>query len=398
MKIIIAYNKHRHGGGSDVVAQSTIDLLGSLSDVEVVPFVRDSRKLKGFAGKLRALVSGCYAAEAVKDFSQLLDAEKPDVVHAQEIYPLISPWIFRACKKRGVPVVMTCHDYRMSCPIVTHFQGGALCYECSENNEFRCIRHNCCNSMVKSIAYAVRNYVGRKKRLFLSYVDLFLTPSERAKEILCRHAGLPEDRVIAVGNPIPVVSSGHETSQKNETSDKHEFSTDNSGPKGGYVAYAGRFEPEKGFDVLLMALADGNIPLKVAGDASNYLACGWKIPDYVEFTGHLSHNEIGRFYRQARMLVVPSLWHETFGLVVAEALSCGTPAIVSDLGALAEVAGPGGLVVPAGNAVALREAISGLWNDEARCGQMGEAGREHVKQYSDAAYVSHLLEAYEKVL
>ena len=83
---------------------------------------------------------------------------------------------------------------------------------------------------------------------------------------------------------------------------------------------------------------------------------------------------------------------------MAEALSCNTPVVVSDLGALAEVAGPGGLVVPAGDVTALKEAIVRLWNDEGLCRSMGEAGMEHVKQYSDEAYVSHLLTAYNKVL
>ena len=94
----------------------------------------------------------------------------------------------------------------------------------------------------------------------------------------------------------------------------------------------------------------------------------------------------------------PSLWHETFGLVVAEALSCGTPVIVSDLGALAEVAGPGGLAVPAGDVQALRSAIVRLWNDEPLRRSMAEAGREHVKRYSEEAYVSHLLDAYGRAL
>jgi glycosyltransferase involved in cell wall biosynthesis len=165
-----------------------------------------------------------------------------------------------------------------------------------------------------------------------------------------------------------------------------------------YVAYAGRSEPEKGFNVLVEAITKANVPLKVAGNSSAFYPDEKDIPKHVEFTGHLTHREIGEFYTQARMLVVPSLWHETFGLVVAEALSCGTPVIVTDMGALPEVAGPGGLVVPAGSSMALQEAISRLWNDVGQCRRMADAGREHVKQYSDEAYVKNLLHAYEKVL
>lgn len=381
MKIVVVYNRHRSGGGSDVVAQGTIDLLSGLPDTEVVAFVRDSRELTGFSGKLKALISGCYAAEAVKDFSKLLDTEKPDLVHAHEIYPLISPWIFKVCRERRVPVVMTCHDYRMSCPIVTHYRDGALCHECPSHGESRCIRHNCTGSWPKSVAYAVRNYVGRKRKLFVDNVDCFLTPSETAKQILCRYSELSEESVIPVGNPVPELPLA-----------------DTGFREGEYIAYAGRFEPEKGFDLLLEALAGSGLPLRAAGDASQYLATGKQIPDDVEFSGFLDRGSIGTFYQNARVVVVPSLWHETFGLVVAEALLCGTPVVVSDLGALAEVAGPGGLSVPAGDAGALRQALNRLFGDVDLCRQMAAAGREHVRKYSPRNYLASLLAVYGKVL
>jgi glycosyltransferase involved in cell wall biosynthesis len=380
------------------VAKRTAELLMQAGHTVSV-FTRSSKELSGLRGSLQAFFCGIYSPGVIRDFKRTLQEFRPDVVHAHEVYPLITPWIFRVCKKRGVPVVMTCHDYRLSCPVATHFRDGNICFECAGGHEFCCLRHNCCSSRFKSLAYALRNRVARLFRLF-SFVDLFLTPSEKAKEILCQYSGLSPDQVVAVGNPVPVISNGHkkhENTQKEESTDNCELITDNRRPAGGYVAYAGRFEPEKGFALLLEAMAGTGLSLKVAGDASAYPVSA-RIPDFVEFAGHLDRSGMGTFYRQARLLVVPSLWDETFGLVVAEALSCGTPVIVSDLGALAEVAGSGGLVVPAGDIVALREAVFRLWNDAALCRQMAQSGREYVKQYSDEAYLSHLLEAYGKVL
>lgn len=431
MKILIVYNKHRHGGGSDMVARRTAELLMQAGHTVSV-FTRSSKELSGLRGSLQAFLCGIWSPHAIRDFKRVVKAFRPDVVHAHEVYPLITPWIFRTCKKCNIPVVLTCHDYRLSCPVATHFRDGHLCFECPGGHEFRCIRHNCCGSRFKSLAYALRNRVARWFRLF-SDVDLFLTPSEKAKAILCEQSGLSPQQVVAVGNPVAAAErlqalgvrrealgeesegGGHRTEGRDPpSSPKATPSLGRSGseklhlkpnaqslaPSDGlrpYAAYAGRFEPEKGFDWLLEALADTDIPLKVAGDASGYLSSGRAIPGQVEFSGHLDREGMGEFYRHARLLVVPSLWDETFGLVVAEALSCGTPVIVSDLGALAEVAGPGGLVVSAGDTAALRAAISNLWNDEELCRRLALAGREHVKQYSDEAYLGHVLGAYARV-
>ncbi|MBM4152891.1 MAG: glycosyltransferase family 4 protein [Kiritimatiellaceae bacterium] len=374
MKIILVYNTHRHGGGSDAVAKRTAELL-TQSGHEVFVFTRSKNDLSGLKGHLQAFICGIWSPAVLRDFKRTLEMVQPDVVHAQEVYPLITPWIFKICKKHNTPMVMTCHDYRMSCPIVTHFRNGTFCSDCSGGHELRCVRNNCCGSRFKSIAYALRNMTARWFRLF-SAVDLFLTPSEKSKAILCQYSGIPLDRVVAVGNPVPTVSGIKECLEKVPPANKADPTTDN----GSYVAYAGRFEPEKGFDVLLNFLQGLNLPLKVAGDASAYLTVKGTLPDFVTFSGHLDRQQMTDFYRQARLLVVPSVWHETFGLVVAEALACGTPVIVTDLGALAEVAGPGGRVVPAGDTHALREAVSHLWQDKALCRQLASAGQAHVRQ------------------
>jgi glycosyltransferase involved in cell wall biosynthesis len=382
VNIIIAYNLHRHGGGSDAVAERSSELLRGAGH-EVRLFVRSSRELCGVRGSLKAFLNGVYAPGTLRDFERMLDAFRPDVVHAHEVYPLITPWIFPICKRRGIRTVMTCHDYRLSCPVATHFRNGRLCHECAarRGGVWPCVRYNCADSRSKSVAYALRNKVAAQFGLFARYVDLFLAPSQKAKEILCRNAGLDSKRVCVVGNPVPDPAGPLAA----------------SGP-GEYVAYAGRFELEKGFDVLVEAMTGTGLSLKVAGDASAWIRAHAGPIGEVQFLGHLGPAEMSTFYRRARIVVVPSVTHETFGLVVAEALACGTPVIVSDLGALAEVAGPGGVVVPSGDASALRETIVALWNDPARCRSLGQAGREHVKQYSDQRYMEKLLAAYRAAI
>ena len=84
----------------------------------------------------------------------------------------------------------------------------------------------------------------------------------------------------------------------------------------------------------------------MAGDFSDYLVDHQQVPENIFFLGRLDRNQMAEFYRKTRMIVVPSTWHETFGLVVAESLACKTLVIVANMGALPEVAGPGGIILP----------------------------------------------------
>ncbi len=376
-KILLAYNYHRHGGGSDAVADRTVELLNKKGH-EVQTFIRSSKELTGIKGKIHAFSASLYPAKTIKEFEKVLDSFEPHVVNVHEIYPLISPWIFKKVKERNIRLVMTCHDYRLSCPVATHFRDDKICFDCVNGKEINCILNNCADNYFKSISYSVRNMIADRFKLFNEYVDLFVTPSNSTIEILQQNTGIKEERFYAVGNPIPnmnVSYSGYE--------------------HGEYIAYAGRFGKEKGFDFLVDVMKDLKLPLRAAGDQSEYFKKNKELPENLKFTGFLNRKEISEFYKNARVLVVPSLWHETFGLIVAEALQCGTPVIISNYGALSEVAGPGGLVFEAGNKSSLKTAILKLWNDKEKCEEMVNHGQEHILRYTDDIYIEKLLSAFK---
>lgn len=92
----------------------------------------------------------------------------------------------------------------------------------------------------------------------------------------------------------------------------------------------------------------------------------------IRFRADLTRAEIAQAYAQATICVTPSLY-EGFGLPAAEALSCGAPVIVTDGGALPEVVGSAGIVVPKADAGALADAIDALLRDPKRREAMGRA-------------------------
>jgi glycosyltransferase involved in cell wall biosynthesis len=135
------------------------------------------------------------------------------------------------------------------------------------------------------------------------------------------------------------------------------------------VGFLGRLSRDKGLDVLAAALeqvtevAGRPVRLVVAGD-SRWVptdqrravaeALG-RLGERVRLLGHVPREE---FFGQVDVAVFPSTWPEPFGLVVAEAMSASVPVVVSDAGALPEVAGPDHpWVAGAGDASRLAEAV-----------------------------------------
>jgi glycosyltransferase involved in cell wall biosynthesis len=100
--------------------------------------------------------------------------------------------------------------------------------------------------------------------------------------------------------------------------------------------------------------------------------------DAVRFTGRIADREFARYYAEATMAVIPSLY-EGFGMPAGEAMACGVPVISTTGGALPEVVGDAGILVPPGDAAALRDAIAALLNDPERRMRLGEAGLARVR-------------------
>ena len=101
------------------------------------------------------------------------------------------------------------------------------------------------------------------------------------------------------------------------------------------------------------------------------------LQDKVQFVSGISTEQMVQYYAQASIAVVPSVY-EGFGLPAGEAMACGVPVVSTDGGALPEVVGDAGVIVPAKNIDAMADAIAGLLRDPARRTALGEAGRERI--------------------
>jgi glycosyltransferase involved in cell wall biosynthesis len=168
---------------------------------------------------------------------------------------------------------------------------------------------------------------------------------------------------------------------------------------GRYIAYAGRFVPEKGVHVLLEAARRMELPVKLSRNVTHLEAID--APPGIEVVVTRSPEELDAFYRGARMLVLPSLWYDSFPTVGEEAMGHGIPVVGSRIGGVAEmiVDGVDGLHFAPGDAAELAEKAGGLWRDTARCRAMGAAARaKAVANWSAATHARRVMQVYERAL
>ncbi|WP_246005967.1 glycosyltransferase [Georgenia muralis] len=134
-----------------------------------------------------------------------------------------------------------------------------------------------------------------------------------------------------------------------------------------HVGYVGRLASHKGVDVVLTAVAqDPRLTLRVCGTGPEEAslrsrAAELGVTDRVDFAGHVAQAELPALYRSVDVVAVPSRttpsWVEQFGRVAVEAMACGVPVVASSSGALPDVVGGAGLLVPPGDAAELSRAL-----------------------------------------
>lgn len=122
------------------------------------------------------------------------------------------------------------------------------------------------------------------------------------------------------------------------------------------------------------------------------------IADRVQFVSGISTAQMVAYYAEASIAVVPSVY-EGFGLPAGEAMACGVPVVSTDGGALPEVVGEAGVVVPARDVAALAEGIADLLEDPARRQALGVAGRQRIlEHFSWDVCAREMTHYYQRVL
>jgi phosphatidylinositol alpha-mannosyltransferase len=171
------------------------------------------------------------------------------------------------------------------------------------------------------------------------------------------------------------------------------------------IVFVGRAEERKGLPVLLRAFealrgVGVDARLTVAGPTAEEVEPMLLDREGIELAGQVDDAEKWRLLGQADLLCAPSLGGESFGMVLTEAFASGTPVVASDIAGYRDVVrrGRDGVLVPAGDAVALGETLLELASEPARRSKMAEAARERAERFAWPNVAREVESVYEEAL
>ncbi len=386
MRILSVHNYYAQPGGEDRVFESEASLLESHGH-EVIRFVRHNSSLAGVS-RAGVFMNALWSRKVASELTQVVADRKPDVAHVHNVFSVLSPVVYHVFRRAGIPVVQTLHNYRLACPAARLRRAGRFCDQCrGRMMAWPAIRHRCYQSSLSSSAalsaiLAFHRLIGTWTR----GVDLYIAPSEFLRKQMIP-AGVPTGRVVVKPHYVP--DPGGEAGRG----------------QGGGALYLGRLEAEKGVLELLDAwrLLPG-YPLDLVGEGPLESVIRGRLRDpalsHVSLSGWAAREDVDVRLAKARLVVVPSVGDESFGLPVIEAFSYGVPAIVSQAGALPELVtdGVNGVVADPGNALKWAAAVRCIFDDAGIRSRMSrEARSTYLQRYSPDIGYRNLLAVYGQV-
>ena len=366
MRILYAHCFYRIPGGEDRHVRDQVDLVSRAHDVEVISEANVDLA-EGPVTAARML----YSRAKKQHVGAIIDRFAPDVVHVHNAYPSLGPAVLLAARERGVPVVMTVHNFRLRCPNGFMFTEGAMCHRCESGLYVNAIVHRCFPTKKQAGAYAAILWAHRFVMRLEERIARFIAPSEFMGQRLLEW-GIGEERVRVIRHFVPSAGSS------------------GSDPRiGSYGAFLGRLSSEKGLDILLAALhRAGDPPFLIVGDgphrrALEDLARKLRLAN-TRFLGWRSHDEVGELVAAARYVAIPSVSEENAPLAALEALAAARPLLVSESGGLPELVATGaGVVSRPGDEIDISDKITLLMEDDELCRRASTEALTFARRWLD---------------
>lgn len=383
-RVLVAAERLTPNGGTGAHAMAAVACLRARGvDVDVV--VGDESGEASSTG--RHIIPGLGAkptsAGTRSRLAELLDRTGPDLVHVQQ---LPDGELIQLIAARS-PVVFNVHNHVICTSGWKYFRQPGD--ECGRAHGPGCLA----NLAARGCAHSIdpRSLPGKYRRTSamvrgLREANAVVAHSQFVIEEL-RGNGVDRTAVVPLFVEPPTVAPAES-------------------PADGPVLFAGRVTPAKGIEVFLRAVARAGARAEVCGDGwgephARRLASTLGIAARVSFRGWLPREDLSEAYQRSRLVVVPSLWPEPFGLVGIEAMAHGRPVIGTATGGIPEWLADGetGLLVPPGDAAALAAAIEALLEDPRRAAVLGARGAERVAaDFTQQRYLEAIGEAYRSAI
>ena len=377
-RILVVHNAYQHKGGEDSVVEAEVELLRARGH-QVEQYSRDNSELNG-AHRFATAREALWSPRTVRETAARVNKFHPDVIHAHNTFPLISPSLYWAAARAHVPVVQTLHNFRLLCAQGQFLRNGSLCEDCLGTLPWRGVINRCYRGAAGHSTLLVAMLgLHRALRTYENKVTRYIALSEFSRAKLIQ-GGLPPHKISVKPNFVTASPGG------------------GGERKGGL--FVGRLSHEKGVALLLAAL--NRLPgamIDVMGNGPEAGAVA--AHPQVRHHGHKEQSAVLATMRCTAYLVLPSITYENFPRTIVEAFACGLPVIASRLGALAEIVEDGrtGLLFEPGSPEDLAQKIAWAEADPAAMRRMGEnARREYELKYTAEINYQQLMRIYQEAV
>lgn len=380
--MLIAHNRYQLRGGEDAVVEAEADLLRRHGHA-VELYERSNHELAQTGAAAGALDS-LWSRRTVADLQALVERFRPDVLHVHNTLARISPSIFHAAARLGVPTVMTLHNFRLLCPQGLLLRNGRPCEDCVGQLPWRGVVHGCYRDSRAQTALVAAGIVGHRwAGTWQHRVDRYI-----ALNAFCRDrfiaGGLPADRLRIKPNFVDLPPPAAQ-------------------PRQGLL-FVGRLSEEKGLRVLAdawqrLSAQSPAEPLRLAGEGP--LADLVQALPGAQALGAQPPEAVYRLMAGARALVLPSICYENFPRTLVEAFACGLPVIASRLGGMAALVQHQrtGLLFTPGDADDLARTLAWALAHPEAMADMGRQARQHYEaELTGSANHGQLLAIYREAL
>ncbi len=388
---------HVQGGASRVAIDEAVALRSAGLDVSFIGAVgpvdpeleaagintvclRQPQLLDASPGALARALWNRPAYRATRTLLETLD-RRHTVVHLHGYTKALTTTPALAARRAGFTVICTLHDFFAACPNGAFFDYRQQRPCTLHAMSTACVSRNCDKRHPAHKAYRLlRGVVQRDVARFPRTVRDYITLSRRSS-LLLRPYLPPDARFHELANIIHVAREPPVDVGRNQR-----------------LVVVGRLDAEKGVMLAATAARHSGLPITFVGEGplrADVEATGARA------TGWLTADAVRRELAQARCLVFPSLWYETFGLVVDEAAAHGVPAIVSDVSAPSErvVDGETGWIYPSGDLTRLEQCLQLTRDDDVVRAAGAAAYRRYWADPADASrHAQQLAAIYETAL
>lgn len=337
--------------------------------------------------RVRASIQGIWNVKAMRQMSSLLNTldKKNTVIHLHGWTKALSSSSIHTAIRKKFKVICTIHDYFLACP-----NGGFYNYKqnriCALSPlSFQCIRTDCdVRNYSHKLWRTLRHGVQKKISHMPNRIEHFITLSNFSRELILPYLPI-KAKVYHADNPVDAF-----------TQDSPVNVADNKV----FVAI-GRISKEKGLHLFAEAAQRLSLDAVIVGDGPCSAELQARFP-LVKYLGWQQPDKVRQILANARCLVFPSLWYETFGLVVKEAAAMGVSAIVADTSAARDLVEDGvtGLWFKGGNVTDLISKMRTLNENMELASRLGSTAYHYYwrKPLTLAHHAEQLLDIYSQVL